>query len=142
VKYEEQRGFTLIEVLVSMGFSLAVLASIYGLFRAQTHTVKGQEGRMEAHEYAMSVLDTIVREIRNTGYFPTSTACSNVGNTQGIVTAAAQSYRLVYDTNADGSCEEDVSFTYDSTTGRVLWSFTPASYAKLAKNSPRNGRGR
>ena len=120
MKYEEQRGFTLIEVLVSMGFSLAVLASIYGLFRAQTHTVKGQESRMEAHEYAMSVLDTIVREIRNTGYFPTSTACTNVGNTQGIVTAAAQSYRLVYDTNADGSCEEDVSFTYDSTNKNVL----------------------
>ena len=41
-----------------MGFSLAVLASIYGLFSAQTHTVKGQESRMEAHEYAMSVFDT------------------------------------------------------------------------------------
>lgn len=120
VKLKQHHGFTLVEILVSMGFSLAVLASIYGLFRAQTHTVKGQESRMEAHEYALSVLDTIVRETRNTGYFPTNVACTNVSNTGGIVTAAAQSFRLVYDTNADGSCEEDISFTYDSANKNVL----------------------
>lgn len=117
---QTQRGFTLVEVLVSMGFSLAVLASIYGLFRAQTHTVKGQESRMEAHEYALSVLDTLVREMRNTGYFPTNTACTNVSNTGGIVTATADSFRLVYDTNADGSCEEDIAFTFDSVNKNVL----------------------
>lgn len=120
MKCNDQRGFTLIEILVSMGFSLAVLASIYGMFRAQTHTIKGQESRMEAHEYAMSVLDTIVREIRNTGYFPTSTACTNVANTGGIVTADAQSFQLVYDTDADGSCEENVAFTYNSVTKNIL----------------------
>lgn len=117
---KKQAGFTMVEILVSMGFSLAVLASIYGLFRAQTHTVKGQESRMEAHEYALSVLDTIVREMRNTGYFPTNTVCTNVSNTGGIVTATAQSFQLVYDANADGSCEENVAFTYDSTNKNVL----------------------
>jgi Tfp pilus assembly protein PilW len=120
-----QTGFTLVEVIVSMGFSLAVLASIYGLFSAQTHTVKGQESRMEAHQYAMSVLDTIVREIRNTGYFPTSSACINIANTAGIVSADAQNFRLVYDTNADGVCEEDVAFTYDSTNKNILRNGAP-----------------
>jgi len=81
---QDQRGFTLVELMVAAGLSLFVLASMYGVFRSQTHTAKGQESRMEAQEYAMSVLDLMVREIRNTGYFPT-TACNNTG---GIVAVA------------------------------------------------------
>jgi hypothetical protein len=76
---------------------------------------------MEAHEYAMAVLDSMVREIRNTGYFPNnSTPCANVSNTSGIVTATATSFRLVYDTNGDGSCEEDIAFTYDGPNKNIL----------------------
>jgi Tfp pilus assembly protein PilW len=70
LKLKDQRGFTLSELLIAAGLSLAVMASIYGLFRSQMHTIKGQESRMEAHEYAMAVLDAMVREMRNTGYFP------------------------------------------------------------------------
>jgi Tfp pilus assembly protein PilW len=120
----KQTGFTLIEVLVALGFSLAILASIYGFFRAQTHTTKGQESRMEAHEYAMAVLDVMVREIRNTGYFPNNgTPCPNVANTGGIVAASSDSFRLVYDINSDGDCadaNEDISFTYDSGNSNIL----------------------
>jgi type IV pilus assembly protein PilW len=121
LKVKDQRGFTLSELLIAAGLSLAVMASIYGLFRSQTHTIKGQESRMEAHEYAMVVLDTIVREIRNAGYFPTGTPCTNVANTGGIVSIpTVDSFRLVYDTNGDGSCEEDVSFTYDNVNRNIL----------------------
>jgi Tfp pilus assembly protein PilW len=121
MRIRNQSGFTLAELLVSMGFSLALLASIYGFFRAQTHTTKGQESRMEAHEYAMMVLDSMVREIRNTGYFPNNgTPCTNIANTGGIVTAAADSFRLVYDTNNDGVCDQDISFTYDGTSRNIL----------------------
>lgn len=125
MKLSNQRGFTFPEVVVSAALSLAVLAAIYGVFRAQTHTIKGQEGRMEAHEYAMSVLDLIVREIRNTGYFPTGTACSTPANTAGVVTATAQTFRLVYDSNGDGACEEDVAFTYDGTNRNILRNGSP-----------------
>ena len=118
-------GFTLFEILVSAVISLTLLAAIYGVFRAQTHTVKGQESRMEAHEYALAVLDTIVREIRNTGYFPSGTACTNVANSNGVVSGDAQSFRLVYDTNADGTCEEDVAFTYDATNKEILRNGVP-----------------
>jgi Tfp pilus assembly protein PilW len=121
MRTKNQCGFTLAELLVSMGFSLALLASIYGFFRAQTHTTKGQESRMEAHEYAMMVLDSMVREIRNTGYFPNNgTPCTNIANTGGIVTASANSFRLVYDTNNDGVCDQDISFTYDGTSKNIL----------------------
>jgi prepilin-type N-terminal cleavage/methylation domain-containing protein len=117
-KLGHENGFTLIELLVAMGLSLVVLASIGGLFRAQTKTVKGQESRMEAHEYALAVLDTMVREIRNTGYFP-GTPCNSTG---GITTATATSFNMVYDKNGDGACtgdDEVVAFAYDSTGKNV-----------------------
>lgn len=111
--FRNERGFTLTELLVAAGLSLFILASIGSLFRAQTHTVKGQESRMEAHEYALTVLDIIVRETRNAGYFPT-TACDATG---GITSASATSISLQYDKNNDGVCSGDdevIAFAYDS----------------------------
>jgi prepilin-type N-terminal cleavage/methylation domain-containing protein len=108
-----QDGFTLTELLVAMGLSLFVLASIGSVFRAQTHTVKGQEKRMEAHEYALTVLDVMVREIRNTGYFPSAT-CDATG---GIASATATGITIQYDKNGNGACSGDdevIAFAYDS----------------------------
>jgi type IV pilus assembly protein PilW len=119
-RIKNQRGYTITELLMSLGISLMVLAAVYGVFRSQTHTVKGQESKMEASEYALNIIDMMVREIRNTGYFPTGVACSSPANTAGIVSASATSLRIVYDSNGDGACEEDVAFTYDSTTQNVL----------------------
>jgi prepilin-type N-terminal cleavage/methylation domain-containing protein len=116
-----QKGFTLTELLVATGLSLTILASVYGLFRSSTHTLKAQEGRMEAHEYATSVLDIMVREIRNTGYFPTGAPCAtSPANTAGIITATAQSFRFVYDADGNGACEEDISFTFDPDSKNIF----------------------
>jgi type II secretory pathway pseudopilin PulG len=122
MRKSRESGFSLIELMVAMGFSLAIVASIYGVFRAQTHTTKGQESRMEAHEYAMSVLDTIVREIRNTGYFPNNgTPCTSPANTGGIVTATADTFSLVYETDmTSATCDRIVTFVYDSASRNVL----------------------
>jgi prepilin-type N-terminal cleavage/methylation domain-containing protein len=109
----DRRGFTLPELLVATALSLVALASIGSLFRAQTHTVKGQESRMEAHEYALTVADMLVREIRNTGYFPV-TACDATG---GITAASATSISIQYDKNSDGDCadaDEAITFDYDN----------------------------
>lgn len=108
------RGFTLVELLISMGLSLFVLAGVGSLFRAQTHTVKGQESKMEANEYALTVLDMIVREVRNTGYFPQA-ACDATG---GITATTATSITIQYDRNSDGDCvdeHENVTFAFAGT---------------------------
>jgi Tfp pilus assembly protein PilW len=108
-----QSGFTLAELLVGTGLSLFILASIGTVFRAQTHTVKGQESRMEAHEYALTVLDVMVREIRNSGYFP-SASCDSTG---GITAASASGITIQYDRNGNGTCSGDdevITFAFAS----------------------------
>jgi Tfp pilus assembly protein PilW len=108
-----QSGFTLTELLVGAGLSLFILASIGTVFRAQTHTVKGQESRMEAHEYALTVLDVMLREIRNSGYFP-STSCDSTG---GITAASASGITIQYDRNGNGACSGDdevITFAFAS----------------------------
>ena len=40
--------------------SSIVMGAIYSVYRVQTHSMKVQENRMEAQEYARSVLDLMV----------------------------------------------------------------------------------
>ncbi len=123
-------GFTIVELLVSILLTSIIMTAVYSVYRVQTHSAKVQESRLEAQEYARSVLDMMVREIRNAAYNPLSatngTNCA--GGSSGVpsvVTAAATSIRFTYDfqgTTAgsapDGNCDntdEDIIYTYDTT---------------------------
>ena len=121
MKTRDQQGFTLTELMVSTGLSLMVLAAVYGVFRNQTHTVKGQEKKMEAQEYALNVIDMMLREIRNTGYFPSGTACGGTASSAGIIAADATSLQIVYDNNSTGAaCNELViAYSYNSVTKNI-----------------------
>jgi type IV pilus assembly protein PilW len=115
MSFGNQKGFTLAELLVAMSLSLIVLGAVYSVYRVQAHTVKVQEHRMEAQEYARVALDMMVREIRNSGYFPNQTPCG--GNpTNGIAAFSINSIHFVYDYTADGDCAdpgEDITYTHD-----------------------------
>ena len=122
---KNQNGFTLAELLIAMMLSLIVLGAVYGVYRVQVHTVKAQEFKMEAQEYARAALDIMVREVRNLGFFPAGTPCPAPGNTAGIVTATATTFQFVYDANNDGSCagtmatgagaDENITYAYNGT---------------------------
>ncbi len=120
-----QEGFSLIELLVTILLSSIVMGAIYSVYRVQTHSMKVQENRMEAQEYARSVLDLMVREIRNAGYAPLAgTTCA------GIVSADAQTLQFRYDVNADGDCadlDEDITYGFD-TAG------CPAGFANITRD--------
>jgi prepilin-type N-terminal cleavage/methylation domain-containing protein len=123
-------GFTLAELLVAMLLTSIIMGAVYSVYRMQSHTMKIQENRLDAQGYARSVLDMMVREIRNAGYNPLGTAsgtncAGGSAGTPGVVTATATSFRFTYDfqgTTAgsvpNGTCadaDEDITYTY--TTG-------------------------
>lgn len=113
-----QKGFTIVELLVAMAMSLAILGAARTMYVLQAHTVKAQENQMEAEEYARVTLDMMAREIRNLGYFPKITPCASPANTKGIVSASATSINFAYDADGNGDCAgtgENITYTYDST---------------------------
>ena len=115
---KNEKGFTLVEFLVSLLLTAIVMSAVYSVYRVQTHSVKRQAGDLEAQEYARAVVDMMVREIRNVGYFPAG-ACTSPTNTNGIVTAAAQSFQFVYDADALNGCagtNENITYAF-ATTG-------------------------
>jgi len=114
----KQNGFTVVELLIAMAMSVAILGAARTMWVLQAHTVKAQENQMEAEEYARVTLDMMAREIRNLGYFPKLTACASPTNTKGIVSATASSINFAYDGDADGNCTssgENITYTYDAT---------------------------
>src|SRR5215470_10828533 len=116
-----QKGFTVVELLVAMAMSIAILGAARAMYTLQAHTMKAQENQMEAEEYARVTLDMMAREIRNLGYFPKQTACTtSPANTKGIVSATTTSINFVYDADGNGDCAgtnppESIAYTYDST---------------------------
>lgn len=105
---KSNKGFTIVELLVSILLTSIIMGAIYSVYRVQTHSAKVQENRLEAQEYARSVLDIMVREIRNAAYAPTGAACASV------VVADAQTVQFRLDADADGDCagpDEDITYT-------------------------------
>jgi len=122
----------MMELLVSILLTSIIMGAIYSVYRVQTHSAKVQENRLEAQEYARSVLDMMVREIRNAAYNPLGATlgakCGGgvVAGTPGVVTAAATTFEFTYDFRGstsgsapDGDCDdqdEDITYTF-STSG-------------------------
>ncbi len=120
----------MIELLVTVLLSSIVMGAIYSVYRVQTHSMKVQENRMEAQEYARSVLDLMVREIRNAGYDPLG--CTEVA---GIADAGVQTLQFRFDANADGDCadlDEDITYGFD-TTG------CPSGFANITRDDANDG---
>lgn len=122
-------GFTIVEFLVAILLTSIIMGAIYGVYRVQTHSVKVQESRLEAQEYARAVLDMMVREIRNAGYNPLGATSGNncaggSAGTPSVVTASATSFRFTYDfqgTTAgsapNGHCDnadEDITYQFQA----------------------------
>ena len=115
---KNEKGFTLVEFLVSLLLTAIVTSAIYSVYRVQTHSVKRQAGDLEAQEYARAVVDMMVREIRNVGYLPAGACITIPANTNGVVAATAQSFQFVYDANALNGCSDlNENITYAFATG-------------------------
>jgi prepilin-type N-terminal cleavage/methylation domain-containing protein len=65
-----RKGFTLIEILISVSIFALVLIGIYNLFDTGRATYVSGQGKVDVQQNARAALDEIVREIRMTGYFP------------------------------------------------------------------------
>jgi type IV pilus assembly protein PilW len=108
------KGFTLVELLVSMAISAVVLGCVYSSFYAHQKNFHAQEQTAAMQQNLRSAMYLMEREIRMAGYDPTGDAGA------GIHTANTNSIRLIKDITddsgtgpADGNADdinEDITY--------------------------------
>jgi len=110
------RGFTLVELMIAMVVGMVVLGAVYALFTAQSKHLAAQEQLAELHQNARAAMDIMVREISMAGYNQTTdpatitavnrcTGTTTASNTPcaGITNAAADTIGFVADINGNGN---------------------------------------
>ena len=126
-------GFTLVELMVSMAISLAVLAAIAGTFTAQTRQNSAEEQLGQMQQNVRGALDLMIREIHMAGYKPAG------GVFNGIQTSSATTLRIKLDLDSSGvetdGTTDDISYAFDSSTGLISRTLNnTGSTATLADN--------
>lgn len=112
--YEDMRGFSLLELLISSVVLIMILGMIAAVAQSVQQSYARQRPRMEAVNDATAAMDTIIRVIRMAGSNPNNIANFPSTTTPAIV-PSANSIRLRADWNpADGALNdpyEDIEFT-------------------------------
>jgi type II secretory pathway pseudopilin PulG len=121
-------GFTLLEMLVAVGSSLAILAAVGGFARGQTRMVDRECRRLRLMETSRRVLDTIAREIRGAGFAPVAGGFD--GAADGLFVAGRNRIELRADLHGptggdppdgllDADSDERIGFALNATRGSI-----------------------
>ena len=97
---KNKKGFTVLELLISIAIMSVALTSIYGLYMSyvRIYTTEGVTSRVQ--QGVRSGINMMVRDIRMAGLDPTGTG------TFGIVEATPQSIRFTADRDMDGEIDD------------------------------------
>ena len=94
---KDNKGFTLIEVMVTMAISAIVMAGIYSIYTAQSTARRNQKVLLDMMQNLRAGIYYMEREIRVAGFDPTSLASA------GIIRANLGDIIFTLDTNQNGT---------------------------------------
>jgi len=103
-----QKGFTFIEMLISLSIFLLVLLGIYDLFDSSRAIYVSGQQKVDVQQNARVALDEMVRQIRMAGYFPENfTATPPVPLLTNSIQVATNAALAIYG-DVDGSGSSNV----------------------------------
>jgi prepilin-type N-terminal cleavage/methylation domain-containing protein len=117
---KNQRGVTLIELMVALIVCAFVVGGIYRLFVAQTRAYTVQDQVVEIQQNIRSAMDTMVRDIRLTGFDSDDVNSKIVVNTPFVLGASAMTVNYEY----DNTTRNTVTYSRDAATARLLRQLT------------------
>jgi len=131
-KTGNNRGFTIIEILIALALGLIVFASLFMVFNAENRSYALQADIAEMQQNARAALEIMSREIRMAGYDPTGTALA------GIVEAEKDRIHFTLDITSTYGPDEPDGDTQDPNEDVVYSLYTSSGIQKLGR---RTGNG-
>ena len=118
MKLRNIEGFTLVELMVSMGIGMVILAAVTTTFMSQTKIYNAQEQANEMQQNARGVLDIVTRELKMAGYKPNGGGFNGVtySTTQLMVQADLDSSGAI---STSSTANEQITYVYDSANQRI-----------------------
>ncbi|MFQ5881716.1 MAG: PilW family protein [Candidatus Methylomirabilales bacterium] len=112
-----QRGFTLLEILVSSAIFGIVLGAIYIMYVTNQTTFARGENKIELQQNARVAMERMAREIRMAGYDPSGAIPAQpVGQQTAIQVADANTITFIADVDGDNSNPADTVPDSDQVT--------------------------
>ena len=133
IKFRNLEGFTLVELMVSMGIGMVILAAVTTTFMSQTRIYNAQEQINEMQQNARGVLDILSRELKMAGYKP------NGGGFNGVTYSTTQ-LMVQADLNSDGAistssiANEQITYAFDSANEQITRAVGSGSAQILAEH--------
>lgn len=123
-----EKGFTLLELLVATGASLALIAAVGGFTRAEGRMVARETRRLELREAGRRIADSIARELRGGGFAPVDGSFD--GERDGLSVAALERIEIRADLHGatsasppdgvlDADSDERIGFLRSAARGTV-----------------------
>ena len=133
IKFRNLEGFTLVELMVSMGIGMVILAAVTTTFMSQTRIYNAQEQINEMQQNARGALDILSRELKMAGYKP------NGGGFDGVTYSTTQ-LRVQADLNSDGAistsstANEQITYAFDNANEQITRAVGSGSAQVLAEH--------
>ena len=124
-----KRGFTIVELLVSMGVAAGFAVAATSFYRGQTRSLITHSAMLDATDKVRAAMAFLTREVRNAGYDPRLTALPvAAAGYRGLRFAGPSAVWVVSDANQNGAIDysaadpnaESIVYSYDSTNQRIM----------------------
>lgn len=156
---KKQRGFTLVEVVVSMGVGMVIIAAIYAAVLSSQRSTVAIERKMVSQQDARSVLEIMAIEIQMASYNPnyaigmwkSPTDCTTAATSQnyrGIQSASATSLSVEADINENsaiagsGNPNEIITYAFNAASQYITRETNCGGAQPFLGDSPTSGRPR
>lgn len=131
----DERGFTLIELVIGLAISLILLGVAVSMLNVQRKSYSFQEQVTEMQQNIRAVTDMMVREIRMAGYDPSGAGFVGIG------THTPELLQILADLDGNGTTTgtyEDITYRYYNasagTRSYQIWRDTGTESQSLAEN--------
>jgi type IV pilus assembly protein PilW len=116
--FGNSKGFSLIELMVTLVVSSLALAGIYGVYRAQLKSHVTQNAVVDTQQNLRNSLYVLQRSIRMAGFDPTLSVRSNAPDTLGVMLDFS-AFGSPHDLSGAASGAGSIAFTVDANGDQI-----------------------